>query len=60
MLVTKNMKCFEYNSSGLYYKSVTIVNDDSRVINKLETPLTDDARVIIYDRHMFIVLWPVL
>jgi hypothetical protein len=32
-----------------------IVNDDSRVINKLEASLTDDARVVIYDRHMFIV-----
>jgi hypothetical protein len=30
-----------------------IVNKDSRVINKLEASLTDDARVIIYDRHMF-------
>ncbi len=34
---------------------MTIVNDDSNVITKLETSLTDDARVIIYDRHMFIV-----
>ncbi len=32
-----------------------IVNDDSRVVNKLETSLPDDARVIIYDHHMFIV-----
>jgi nanoRNase/pAp phosphatase (c-di-AMP/oligoRNAs hydrolase) len=32
-----------------------IVNDDSSVINKLETSLTDDARVIIYDHHVFIV-----
>jgi hypothetical protein len=32
-----------------------IVNDDSRVINKLEASLTDDARVFIYDCHMFIV-----
>jgi hypothetical protein len=32
-----------------------IVNDDFRVINKLETSLNDDDRVIIYDRHMFIV-----
>ncbi len=40
---------------GLYYKPVTIVNDDSRVINKLETSHTDNARVIIYDRRMFIV-----
>ncbi len=30
-------------------------NDDSRVVNKLETSLTDDARVVIYDCHMFIV-----
>ncbi len=32
-----------------------IVNDDSRVANKLEASLTDDDRVIIHDRHMFIV-----
>jgi hypothetical protein len=32
-----------------------IVNDDSRVVNKLEASITDDDRVIIYDRHMFIV-----
>jgi hypothetical protein len=34
---------------------MTIINDDSRVVNKLEASFTDDARVIIYDRHMFIV-----
>jgi len=32
-----------------------IVNDDSSIINKLETSLTDDTRVVIYDRHMLIV-----
>jgi hypothetical protein len=32
-----------------------IVNDDSRVINKLEASLTDNTRVVIYDHHMFIV-----
>jgi len=42
-------------SSGLYYKPMTIVNDDSRVLNKLEASLTDDARVVIFDCHMFIV-----
>ncbi len=42
--------------SGLYYKPMTIENDDSRVINKLETSLTDDARVIIYDRHVYFML----
>ncbi len=34
---------------------MTIVNDDSRFVNKLEASLTDDARVIIYDHQMFIV-----
>jgi hypothetical protein len=32
-----------------------IVNDDSRVVNKPEASLIDDTRVVIYDRHMFIV-----
>jgi hypothetical protein len=41
-------------TSGLYYKPITIINNDSRVINKLETSRTDDARVVIYDRHRFI------
>jgi hypothetical protein len=40
---------------GLYYKPVMIVNDDSRVVNKLEASLTDDARVVIYNHHMLIV-----
>jgi hypothetical protein len=34
---------------------MTIVNDNSCVVNKLGASLTDDARVVIYDRHMFIV-----
>jgi len=42
-------------TSGLYYKPMTIVNDDATVVNNLEASFTDDARVIIYDRHMFIV-----
>ncbi len=42
-------------SIGLYYKPITIVNDYSSIVNKLQTSLIDDARVIIYDRHMFIV-----
>ncbi len=32
-----------------------IVNDNSRVVNKLETSLTDDARVVTYDHHMFMI-----
>jgi hypothetical protein len=41
--------------SGLYCKPMRTTNYDSRVINKLKTSVTDDARVIIYDGHMFIV-----
>ncbi len=54
-LVKKKMKGCEYNPCGLYYKPMTIVNDDSRVVNKLEARLTDDARVVIYNHHMFII-----
>ncbi len=41
--------------SGLYYKHMTIVNDNSSIVNKLEASLTDNARVVIYDHDMFIV-----
>ncbi len=58
----KHKQLFEYKHlillrdiHGLYYKPITIINDDSRVITKLETSLTEDARVAIYDSHMFIV-----
>jgi hypothetical protein len=50
----------EEGTCGLYYKSMTIVNDDSRVVNKLEASLTDNTRVVIYERHMFIVQATVL
>ncbi len=40
---------------GLYYKHTMIVNYASSIINKLEALLIDDTRVIIYDRHVFIV-----
>jgi hypothetical protein len=46
---------FALEVSGLYCKPMMVVNENSRVITKLETSLTDNARVIIYDRHMFIV-----
>jgi hypothetical protein len=32
-----------------------IVNDNARIVNKLDASLTDDARVVIYYRHIFIV-----
>ncbi len=43
-------------SCGLYYKHITIINYDSSVANKFGVSLPDDARVVIYDCHMFIVL----
>ncbi len=49
----KPLQCF--GSCGLYYKHTMIVNYASSSINKLEALLTDDARVITYDRHVFIV-----
>jgi hypothetical protein len=42
-------------TSGLYYKHMTIVNYASSFVNKLKTLHTDDARVVIYDRRVFIV-----
>jgi hypothetical protein len=44
-----------HGTRGLFYKPITIVNDESSIVNKLEASLTDDARVIIYDHHMFTV-----
>jgi len=54
-LLKKKINLTDTNSCGLYYKSMTIVNDNARIINKLNASFTDDARVIIYDRQMFIV-----
>jgi hypothetical protein len=49
------MKRSVYESSGLYYKHITIVNDDSSVVNMWRVSLTDDTRVAVYDRNMFII-----
>jgi hypothetical protein len=35
---------------GLYYKHITIVNDDSGVVSKCHSSLIGDAIVVIYDR----------
>ncbi len=43
---------------GLYYKHVTIVNDDSSVISKWSFKLIDDTRLIIYDHNMFLIQAP--
>ncbi len=46
---------YTYNFCGLYYKHLIITNDDSSTINKLRASVTGNARVVIYDCHMFIV-----
>jgi hypothetical protein len=53
--ITVVQKFYRIGTCGLYYKPMMIVNEDSRVVNKLKTSLTDNARVIIYNRHIFIV-----
>jgi hypothetical protein len=53
-LITKiRKKFYSTGPSGLYYKHTTIVNYASGIVNKLEALLTYDARVVIYDRHVF-------
>jgi len=47
---------FTYLFCGLYYKHITIVNDDYSVISKWHLPPPiDDAKVVIYNRNMFII-----
>jgi hypothetical protein len=41
--------------SGIYYKHMTIVNDDSSGVRKWSSKLIDDTRVVSYDRNMFII-----
>ncbi len=54
-MVSTSSQGLGFESSALYYKHITIVNDDSSIVNKLGVSLTDDSRVVIYDRNMFIV-----
>ncbi len=48
-------KIYNIDTCGLYYKHVTIVNDNSSVINKGSLKLIDNARVVIYDLNRFII-----
>ncbi len=48
-------RSYSWLTCGLYYKHTMIVKYTSSVVNKLEAFLTDDARVVIYDHHVFIV-----
>jgi hypothetical protein len=59
-VLSSQLKFVHATNSSLYYKHITIVNDDSSIINKFGATFTDEARVVIYDCQMFIVQWPVL
>ncbi len=51
----KGKKFYNIGTSGLYYKQVKIVIDDSSIVSKWSFKLIDDPRVIIYDGNMFII-----
>jgi hypothetical protein len=53
--IIKPITAVIYSYRALYYKPIMIVNDDTRIVNKLGASLAEDARVVIYNRHMFIV-----
>ncbi len=55
MVLVWNDSKLKFYNIGLYYKPIMIVNDDSSIVNKLETSLIGDTGVVIYNRHMFIV-----
>ncbi len=40
---------------GLYYKHMTILNDDSSIISEQSFQIIDDTIGVIYDRRMFII-----
>ncbi len=56
---TNSLTLFDSTSasttSGLYYKHTTIVNYASSVVSEQIFQFIDDAWVVIYDRHVFIV-----
>jgi hypothetical protein len=52
MVISLTQKEWIYQTCGLYYKHATIVNDDSGVISMWSSKLIDNARAVIYDRHM--------
>jgi hypothetical protein len=55
VISNEGKKFYNIDTSGLYYNHVTIVNDDSSVVSHRSFKLIDDPRVVIYDRHWFII-----
>jgi hypothetical protein len=59
LLITNiNYNCKKFHNigpCGLYYKHMTIVNDDSSIISKWSSNRIGNARVVIYNCNMFII-----
>jgi len=52
---SSNLRYVNRQHCDLYHKPIVIVNDDySIIVNKLETSIIDDIRVVIYNCHTFI------
>jgi len=47
---------FKFDTGGLYYKQMMIVNNNPSIISQWISKFIDDARVVIYNRNMFIIL----
>jgi hypothetical protein len=47
--------CLRHQSSGLCYKHVMILNDDSSIFRRWSIKLIDNPRVVNYDCHRFII-----
>ncbi len=52
--IVSKFEALKKKTSGLYYKHMTIVSEDSSFVIKWSSKLIDAARGVIYDRHMFI------
>jgi hypothetical protein len=55
LIAVKEQNYSEIWSCDLYHKHITIVNYDSNIVSKFGASLPDDARVVIYNCHMFIL-----
>jgi len=51
----KTKTLYNINTCVLYYKHITIINDDSSIVNKWLESLTNDSGVILYDHNVFII-----
>ncbi len=51
----REKKFYNNDTYSLYYKEIMIITDNSSIIKKFVASLTDAAKVVIYNCHMFMV-----